>query len=119
MSSELDFDYLSKLYQTDPEKFEELRAKEIEALIESASSKSQTRLRGLQFQIDAQREIHKNSSLGACIAISKMMHESFEELRFHLNEAANIKDPLNHQPLQYEAGASVDASSAKVLQFSR
>lgn len=75
MSTNLDFDYMSKLYQTDPEKFEALRVNEIEKLIDEASDSSKRGLQGVQFQIDAQRDIHKNSPIGACIAISSIMHE--------------------------------------------
>jgi len=117
MSTNFDFDYLSKLYQTDPEKFEEFRKQEIDKIIESAPDKSKKRLQGLQFQIDAKREIHKNSSLGACIAISKMMHESFENLRYHLNQAVNKKDPLGNQSTQFISESHTDNAPAKVIQL--
>jgi hypothetical protein len=115
MSTNLDFDYLSKLYKTDPVKFEELRAQEIEKVIQSASTQGQRRLRGLQFQIDAKRKIHKDSPIGASIAISKMMHESFESLRFHLNQAVDNKDPLSHQPIQDELDNFSNRTLAKVI----
>lgn len=117
MSSNLDFGYLSKLYITDPDKFEEIRVKEIEKVIQGASGQEQKRLRGLQFQIDAKRKIHNDSPIGTCIEISKMMHESFENLRFHLNQATNKKDPLSHQPLQYEVRDFSEKNSAKVIQL--
>lgn len=119
MFGNLDFDYLSKLYETDPEKFEELRVKEIEKLIESAPDTSKNRLRGIQFQIDAKRKIHENSPIGACIAISNMMHESFENLRIHLNKAVNNKDPLSYQSFKYEAKESREESKAKVINLFR
>jgi len=117
MSSNLDFDYLSELFTTDPEKFEAFRLKEIEKVISGASGRDQKRMRGIQFKIDAKREIHKDSPLGACIAISKMMHESFENLRYHLNKVSDYKDPLNYQPLQYKATDFSEENSGKVLQF--
>jgi hypothetical protein len=119
MSSNLDFDYLTKLYQTDPEKFEEIRQQEIEKLISKTSERQQKRLRGVQFQIDAKREIHKHSPVGSCIAISKMMHESFEELRFHLNQVANIRDPLGYQDLQNEVSSFSEEGFGKVIEFRR
>ena len=117
MSTNLDFDYLSKLYKTNPEKFEELRAKKIEKVIQGASGQAQKRLRGLQFQIDAKRNIHKDSPVGACMAISKMMHKSFESLRFHLNQLADKKDPLGNQPLQNKVKDFCEEKSANILQF--
>lgn len=119
MSINLDFDYLSQLYQTDPEKFEALRLQEIENVINSAPEKSQKRLRGIQFQIDSTRSIHKNSSMGACIAISNMMHESFTKLRFHLNSAVNRKDPLSYQNAVCASGDVCEEPSGKVIQLHR
>lgn len=117
MSTNLDFDYLSKLYQTDPEKFEELRSLEIKKVIDAASERNKKRLQGLQFQIDAKRKIHKDSPMGSCIAISKMMQESFGNLRFHLNQALNKTDPLGHQPFTFENVEACEVHSATVIKL--
>lgn len=117
MSNNLDFDYLSNLYKTDPKKFEEVRAQEIDKVIQSASPKIQKRLTGLQFQIDAKREIHKDSPMGSCMAISKMMHESFSTLRHHLNDFTGKQDPLGQRPLQQKESESTETNCAKVIQF--
>jgi hypothetical protein len=117
MSTNLDFDYLSELYQTDPEQFEALRAKEIEKLIEGASAQNKKRLQGLQFQIDAKRKIHADSPIGSCIAISKMMQESFGNLRFHLNQALDKTDPLGHQPFKFENMEDSEVRSATVIKL--
>jgi len=74
------FDQLSKMAETHPEALEQFRQREVESLIAKAPADIQRRLRGLQFQIDCQRRVHPNP-IGACIAISKMMHESV--LRLH------------------------------------
>lgn len=102
-----EFDLLAKLAKNNPEEFEKLRETLIEDVINSARTSSQRRLRGLQFQIDMARKKAK-TPLAACICISGMMHESFAELRLHLN------DPF---------GAISDSSQktstvAKVLPFS-
>lgn len=76
-----------------PEGFERWRQQEVEAIIGSAPDKQQQRLRGLQFQIDAQRDIHK-SPMGACIKISNMMHDSFAQLRHMLNQLSNQASPV-------------------------
>ncbi len=79
------FDVLLHLAQHDPEALEQLRLEQVKNLIDNAPPQLQQRLRGLQFEIDAQREIH-SSALGACIKISEMMHESFFRLRNLLNQ---------------------------------
>lgn len=82
-----DFDTLKNLAAADPQAFEALRLQHIEALITSAPESMQQRLRGLQFQIDGQRRLSSNP-MGACVRISRMMHDSFGRLREALNEAA-------------------------------
>lgn len=78
-SANFDIEQLLTLAQTDPAALEALRDKRTEALIARASPDSQRRLRGLQFQIDCQRRIHK-TPLGACVAISQMMMVSLAKL---------------------------------------
>lgn len=77
-------DELIKLAKQDPEALEALRQREINALIDSAPAQMQRRLRGLQFQIDAKRELSK-TPMAACMAISKMMFDSVYELNDALN----------------------------------
>lgn len=78
------FEELRQLAEESPERLEAFLHREVEALIESAPIDMQGRLRGLQFQVDCQRKIHK-SPLGSCVAISKMMHESLSRLQQVLN----------------------------------
>lgn len=86
------FDTLMTMAIANPEGFERWRQEEVEALIDSAPDRQQQRLRGLQFQIDAQRDIHK-SPMGACIKISNMMHDSFAQLRHMLNQLSTQATP--------------------------
>ncbi|MGH1469570.1 MAG: DUF3135 domain-containing protein [Cellvibrionaceae bacterium] len=106
-----DFDTLKDLAERDPEALEALRQQHVDSLIENAPARHQQRLKGLQFQIDAQRKIHSNP-LSACIKISEMMHESFHEMRILLNDMVdsniNKKDPSNESPSQ---------NPAQVIQF--
>jgi len=79
--NDIDFEYWSILASTDPKKFEQLRQDQITAIIEKTSSqRQQRRLRGLQWRIDIIREQHKDSAMAACIAISELMWETFEQL---------------------------------------
>lgn len=78
-----EFDDLVKMSKED---LEVLRKEYIEEIINSARTEDQKRrLRGLQFKIDMEREKAKNP-MDACIKISKMMHDSFVELRDKLKE---------------------------------
>jgi hypothetical protein len=67
----LDFDYLTGLARTDPQRFESFRRATIEAYISGLPDKRQTRMRKLQWRIDQERRRH--SPMGACLKISGMM----------------------------------------------
>lgn len=75
---------LSDLAQKDPAALQQYLDDQVEQIISSAPEHMQQRLRGLQFQIDAERRKHDNP-LGACVAISKMMMDSVHELSQVLN----------------------------------
>jgi Protein of unknown function (DUF3135) len=76
----IDFERWATLASTDPHKFEQLRQDEISAIIDNASGKRKERLRGLQWKIDSIRDKHKHSTAAACLAISELMWETFEQL---------------------------------------
>lgn len=80
------FDTLLQLAQEAPDELERLRADLSHKVINSAPAEQRPRLRGLQFQIDSRREIAK-TPLAACIHLSRMMHQSFDQLRDALNYA--------------------------------
>lgn len=80
-----DFDQLLELSRHAPEQLESIRQSQVQQLIARADPRAQQRLRGLQFQIDAQRAIHKNP-LGACVKISQMMSSSFHTMISLLKE---------------------------------
>jgi hypothetical protein len=69
---EFPFEYWANLAADDPQSFEEARQLMIDSLIESAPEPQQTRLRGLQWQIDQVRARTPNP-MGACVKISGMM----------------------------------------------
>lgn len=74
--AKFDFDAWARLAKTDPEAFERQRAQVIETAIRSGAPRNRHRLRGLQFQVDAQRRLSSNP-LGACIRLSRMMLQMF------------------------------------------
>ncbi|MBX2858599.1 MAG: DUF3135 domain-containing protein [Cellvibrionaceae bacterium] len=102
------FDELKKIAEEDPEALERFRQQQVNAIIESAPEHTQRRLRGIQFQVNCRRRLHK-SALGSCISISKMMQESVQQL----NEA------LNGSPIekQVKRDATPLAKTGRILSF--
>lgn len=114
------YEILRDMAENNPSELEKLRTSLSEEIINSASKRSQKRLRGIQFKIDATRENAKNP-LAACIAISDMMQQSFENLRNALNSVENIHlDADKHLPKpNYEAYSNKEKpkQSAQIIQF--
>lgn len=106
-----DFNTLRELAEKNPEALEELRQREVQALIEQAPEQMRRRLEGIQFQIDAKRQIASNP-MDACIAVSSMMHESFNDLRMALNNCMEGSgDEL------FAVSGDIDTESATILNF--
>jgi hypothetical protein len=98
------FDELLKLAQQDPDKLESLRQSCVDDIIDSAPEHFQRRLRGLQFQIDMEREKASNP-VSSCIRISQMMHEGL----------ANLHQVITQQPLPEKAETALEEN--KVIPF--
>ncbi|MGM0571757.1 DUF3135 domain-containing protein [Marinobacter sp.] len=77
------FERLRTLAERDPAGFETLRSELIEDCISQSSPCHQSRLRGLQFVIDARRRV-AGSPVKALVEIQAMMYDSFLELRLAL-----------------------------------
>lgn len=107
-TQELSFDQLAELAATDPKAFEDYRTTQIEMAISSASTSNQRRLRGIQFQIDAQRSL-KGNATGSCVKVYQMMQDSLSNLNNLLQDFSNGTSTTEH----YES------MPAKVLSFSR
>jgi len=75
----VDFDEMLALAKTDPATFEAKRTEYIESFLASVPAKKQTRLRGLQWQIDQTRQLAR-TPMASCIAISGMMWDSLHLL---------------------------------------
>ncbi|MBR9910382.1 MAG: DUF3135 domain-containing protein [Gammaproteobacteria bacterium] len=78
-------DELLALASSDPDALEAYRRAQVQSIIDNAPSELRQRLRGLQFTIDARRELH-TSALGACIELSQLMLDSYSELQALLNQ---------------------------------
>lgn len=74
-----DFETLARLARDDPQAFEVLRRDMVDDFIDHAPESRQARLRGLQFRVDAVRQLSK-SDLGAAVKIYEMMWLSFRQL---------------------------------------
>ncbi len=81
------FDTLLDMAQHHPEQLQQLRQQLTQDTIEQAPKHRQSRLRGLQFQIDLHCKLAK-THLSACIQLSNMMHQSFLQLSSELNRPA-------------------------------
>ncbi|MGB3621990.1 DUF3135 domain-containing protein [Ketobacter sp. MCCC 1A13808] len=111
-----DFDQLKEMAENNPEQLEQLRIQLCEQVIQDAPEKYRRKLRGLQFRLDMERRKAK-SPMAACIAISGMMHDSFDRLRLALNDATGKGRPFDLQGTS--SALSSPAEHAKVLPFRR
>lgn len=109
-NSEFPFDFWANLAQSDPSAFEEARKLMLDSLIESAPAHVQTRLKGLQWQIENVRS-RASSPLGACVKISNMMWTTVlgeDGLAAHLRSLS-----------EGERAPVIPKKSAQVLSFQR
>lgn len=100
-----DFNELVALSRQDPQALETLRQQLVDQVIDNASPAAQARLRGLQFQIDAQRQL-STSAMGACVRLSRMMNASFTELMNQLNQPSESPTQSNAKVLPFTRGAT-------------
>ncbi len=111
---EYDFDEWMTLHQTDPDAFEEKRKITIAKVIDSAPVSMQPRLKGLMFQIDAERKKAK-TPLQSCINVSSLMWEKFDELKVHLNALSHPEKLSAEEKEQFLQ--SIGNKNATVLDF--
>lgn len=75
----IDFEHWAELAQQDPEYFELLRTRTIDAFIQRCPEEFQHRLRCLQWRVDQVRK-RAGTPMAACIKISEMMWDSFNQM---------------------------------------
>ncbi|MEM7377348.1 MAG: DUF3135 domain-containing protein [Pseudomonadota bacterium] len=109
-----DFDELATLARDNPEAFEQLRSELLEQCVQCAPPRMHRRLRGLVFELDAQRQTSQ-SPLAACLDASGRMWKSFDELRVQLNAVVR-PEALSEEEL---ASLKPNTQSADVLPFAR
>ena len=86
--SEFDFEEWARLAREDPQAFEERRREEIRRVID-ARPDLRPRLEGLQFRLDAERQLAR-TPLKACLRMSSLMWESFHTLKERLDDLAGV-----------------------------
>ncbi len=111
---EFDFDEWMALNRRDPEAFEARRQALVEQVIETAPQAMQRRLRGLMFEIDAERAKAK-TPLQACMNISSLMWERFDALRLHMNILTHPEKLSESEKIQLHR--STEEEPAVVLPF--
>ncbi len=70
-----DFDQWADLARSNVDEFERRRVRVIEQFIDSCPSSRRRRLRGLQFQVDAERR-RARTPLQACLRLSSLMWDA-------------------------------------------
>lgn len=115
---ELDVTELRALALSDPEEFERRRIALIEDVIASAPPDIQRRLRGTQFRVDMERQRASNP-LSATLRISRLMWESFSELREQLNGLADATAEGKAGEKAGEAPAQQAATTAAIIPLRR
>lgn len=109
-----EFDELLKLAENNPEELEKLRRTLVDQVIQQAPERLRRRLQGLQFQIESQCKI-AGSPMAACIKISEMMHESFAQLRYALND--HLVQSSSTESLGQALVESEQLKPAQILSF--
>ncbi len=100
---DFNFEEWAALAREDGDAFERRRQQLIEGMLAAAPERMQRRLRGLQFQIDLERE-RAGTPLGAAVRLNSMMWSSFADLRDAL---AGVGDSAPQQPRAPESGAQL------------
>lgn len=75
----IDFEQWAQLARQDPQTFEQLRQRLLDAHISRCSATHRERLRRLQWRIDRLREQASNP-MAACVEISNLMWTTFDQL---------------------------------------
>lgn len=87
------FEELMKIANEHPERLEAFRQRKVDEVINSAPDNMKRRLRGLQFQIDCQRQLQK-TPMASCLTICSMMCDSLHKLNEALNGTHNTQSEL-------------------------
>lgn len=107
---EPNFDDWVRLFNEDPEQFEQLRQEMIEKIIAESPEDGKKRLQGLQWQIDQHRDT-SNNPMSSCIKISGMMWDTVLGEEGLIENIEKLAKPNEHQSL------SEPSKPAEILPF--
>lgn len=105
-----DFETWMTLAKEDPDRFEALRLATIDDFISQVPEGKRLHLRRLQWRIDQVRD-RARTPLAACVALSRMMWDSFSDLRESYKDLQDDGQPIHARRPQ--------PRNAKVLEFRR
>jgi len=109
----VDFDEMLTLARNDPATFEARREEYIESFLTSVPAEKQTRLRGLQWQIDQTRQLAR-TPMASCIAISRMMWDSLHLLG---DQQRKLVAQSTRHSSRFVSGKPTSATSGTILPF--
>ena len=104
-------DTLARLARDDPQAYEALRCQVIESFIDSAPTRMQPRLRGIQFRVDCLRR-QSRSALGVTVKVYTLMWESFLQLNHEWQDLTRMKDDGVNRPI-----LPPPSVSAQIIEF--
>ncbi len=110
----VDVDEMLAWAKNDPTTFEARREEYIESFLTSVPAEKQTRLRGLQWQIDQTRQLAR-TPMASCIAISRMMWDSLQLLSDQQRKLATQSS--SGQTPRFVGGKSTSAINGTILPF--
>lgn len=112
---QFDFDEWVNLNRTDPQAFERRRLEWCNRFIDGTQAANKKRLSGLLFQINMKRRQSSNA-MDACLRISGLMWEKFNELRSELQPLAGNPLPVTQNTTS--TSGQLWQQSADIIDFS-
>lgn len=106
---------LSQLARDDPQAYEQLRRELVEDFIDSAPAKYKTRLSGIQFRVDCERQL-SHSGLGSTVRVYKLMWQSFLGLNRRWQDLVRTKEEYENWH-DSTAAECLPQESARILEF--
>lgn len=113
ISIQFDFKEWAELARQDPDRFESRRSRIINEAIRRVPSDKQEMLHRLQWKVDRVREL-KRTPLAACMAISHLMWESFNDLHTSYVNLAQLKAGQNIPPVNLPKAKVIPFPSCKI-----
>ncbi len=112
VTPQFDFDNWMKLFEENPEAFEEKRQQEIDSFMSSLNDESRVRMEKLQWRIDKERE-RSNSPMESCLRVHNMMWDSVYGERGLLYGLELLIETCEKQEVQQKTGEVLEFKQSK------